>query len=196
VTSWRQDAVPRNREAAARPWIIWATGTCGDQRATSVALQAACDALPNSLRTRSRTTAPGRFRSRCSEAWRSDPHVCAVEAKERHDPHPVRLLGAARNVSADDDRNKLALKRGGHRPRPYHQIQRPREDMTHSPQERSQNRSAETGEPAKGAFCGNARTVMSARSSSETRNGMRDSRPIQRYDHLTVSNRRKRRINC
>ena len=32
--------------------------------------------------------------------------------------------------------------------------------------------------------------------SSETRNGMRDTRPGQRYDHLTILSRWNRRINC
>jgi hypothetical protein len=72
-----------------------------------------------SMRTRSRTTGPGRFRLRYGEAWRSDPLIYAVETKERHDPQPVCLLGATREMSAADDRNKLTVERGGHRPRPY-----------------------------------------------------------------------------
>ncbi len=78
------------------------------------------------------------------------PFAYAVKAKVGDDPHPVRLLRAAREMSAADDRNELLVERGSHRPRPYHPIRWSREEMTHSPQERTQNRSSESSRTCEG----------------------------------------------
>jgi hypothetical protein len=91
----------------------------------------------------------GEMREKCLD-FRS-PHraqmppsfVSAVEAKEGHDPQPVCLLDAAREVSTTEDRDELLVERGSHRRRPYHPIRRSRQGDTLSLQDHAQSRSAE-----------------------------------------------------